>query len=163
MNCAYTARVGRGTISAGVFCWLKMAALLLLLGSCFAQERGGLDPRAAGPLLTEVLSKAQLSGSLEYWGVCAPHKPYPDFPQLRWPAGYDSSPLKFVQAMFDVDPYMRVTQDSDGKIRMVETDVFSDLLNVKIHHLSFYRSDASESDPVHGPGMALLPFWRHLK
>jgi len=155
MNFSYSARVGRGTIPAAIFCWPKMALLLFLLGSCVAQERGGLDPRAAMPLVREVLSKAQLSGSLEYWGACAPQKPYPDFPQLRWPTGHDNSPLEFLQAMFDVDLYMRVAQEGDGKIRMVETDVPSDLLNVKIHHLSFYRSDASENDPVHGPGMAL--------
>jgi hypothetical protein len=154
MNCTYTGRVGGGTISARI-CW-PMAALLFLLGPCLAQERGGLDPRAARPLITEVLSKAQLSGSLEYSGVCDFHKVYPDFPQLRWPTGHDSSPLEFLQTMFDVDPYMRVTQDSDGKIRMVETDVPSDLLSVQIQHLSFYPADARQSDPVHGPGMALL-------
>jgi hypothetical protein len=148
MSRLYTTRFGGATLATVTFCWLLSSA-------CLAQ-RGGTDPRAAQPLLTEVLSKARLSGSLEYSGVCDFHKVYPDFPQLRWPTGHDSSPLEFLRTMFDVDPYMRVTQDSDGKIRMVETDVPSDLLNVKIHHLSFYGSGASESDPVHGPRMALL-------
>jgi len=62
--------------------------------------------------------------------------------------------------MFDVDPQMRVTQDGDGTVRMVETDVPNDVLDVKIHRLAFYRSDASESDPVHGPGMALFAILR---
>jgi hypothetical protein len=151
MSRFFIARVGEGIIASATSCWPTIAVLLFLSASCLAQARGGLDPRAAMPLVQEVLSKAQLSGSLEYWGACAS-----DFPQLRWPTGHDSSPLEFLQAMFDVDPYMRVTQDSNGKIRMVETDVPSDLLNVKIHHLSFFSAEARESDPVHGPRMALL-------
>jgi len=39
--------------------------------------------------------------------------------------------------MFADHPKMRVVQEPDGKIRMVETDVPQDLLEVKIHHLSF--------------------------
>jgi hypothetical protein len=49
--------------------------------------------------------------------------------------------------MFSVDPEMSVSQDSDGKIRMVEADVPSDLLDVKIHHFRFPAG-------YHGPGMA---------
>jgi hypothetical protein len=108
------------------------------------------------PLVQEVLSKAQLSGSLEYWGACAPHQPYPDFPQLRWPTGHDGSPLEFLQAMFDIDPQMRVTQEPNGMIRMIETDVPDDLLNVNIHHLSFFPANAAVHDPVYGSRMALL-------
>jgi len=137
-------------------CGLEIGVLLLLTVSGLAQERGGLDPRAATPLIIEALSKAQLSGSLEYWGQCEPYKAYPDFPQLRWPKGHDDSPLEFLQAMFDVDPRMQVTQEADGKVRMVETDVPIDLLNVKIHHLSFFPEDAGKSDAVYGPRMALL-------
>jgi hypothetical protein len=51
--------------------------------------------------------------------------------------------------MFSVDPEMRVSQDADGKIRMIEEDVPSDLLDVRIHDLRF---------PVeyHGPNMAII-------
>jgi hypothetical protein len=43
---------------------------------------------------------------------------------------------------------MKVSQDDDGKIRMIEEDVPNDLLDVKIHHLHF---------PVefHGPNVAM--------
>lgn len=47
--------------------------------------------------------------------------------------------------MFAGDTKMRVTQDDDGKIRMVETDVPKDFLEVRIRHLSFppyYHSGA---------------------
>ncbi len=62
--------------------------------------------------------------------------------------------------MFDVDPYMRVTQESEGKIRMVETDAPDDLLNVNIHRLTFFPANASPPDAVHGPRMALLAILR---
>jgi len=151
-----TSRDRGEAIADAAFGCFKIAVLLALLASCSAQERGGLDPRAALPLVAEALSKAQVSGSLEYWGRCEAHKAYPDFPKLRWPTGHDSLPLEFLQAMFDVDPYMRVTQEADGKVRMIETDVPNDLLNIKIHHLSFFPEDAEKSDSVHGPNMALL-------
>lgn len=39
---------------------------------------------------------------------------------------------------------------------MMERAIPTDLLNFKIHHLSFFPSDAPASDPVHGPQMAVL-------
>jgi hypothetical protein len=156
MNRLFPTLAWSETIAARALCWLSIAVFLTLLGTCMAQERGGLDPRAAMPLVAEVLSKAQLSGSLEYSGRCEPHKVYPDFPQLRWPTRHDSSPLEFLQAMFDVDPYMRITQEADGKVRMIETDVPTDLLDIRIQHLSFFPEGAGKSDAVYGPRMALL-------
>jgi hypothetical protein len=52
--------------------------------------------------------------------------------------------------MFADNPKMRIIQDSDGKIRMVETDTPTDILEVKIRHLSFPDGPVS-----HGPRMAL--------
>jgi hypothetical protein len=54
---------------------------------------------------------------------------------------------------------MQVTQEDGGMIRMMERNVPTDLLSVRIHHLSFFSSDfpfASEFGPVHGPRMALI-------
>jgi hypothetical protein len=39
--------------------------------------------------------------------------------------------------MFKNDKKMQVTQETEGTIRMVETDAPRDLLNVKIKHISF--------------------------
>jgi hypothetical protein len=39
--------------------------------------------------------------------------------------------------MFADDPHMQVTQEPEGTIRMVETDVPRDLLDLKIRHISF--------------------------
>jgi hypothetical protein len=61
----------------------------------------------------------------------------PDFPKVRILSDYSGPPREVLQEMFADDPQMRVTQEPGGKIRMVETDVPSDLLDVKISHLSF--------------------------
>jgi hypothetical protein len=55
--------------------------------------------------------------------------------------------------MFANDTKMQVTQESDGKIRMTETDVPKDLLEIKIHHLSFPAN-------YRGPAMATVAILR---
>ncbi|MGD0567496.1 MAG: hypothetical protein ABSA78_03745 [Candidatus Sulfotelmatobacter sp.] len=69
---------------------------------------------------------------------------------------YSGPPKEVLGKMFADDPRMGVTQEEGGMVRMIEKDVPTDLLNFKIHHLSFFPSDASASDPVHGPQMAVL-------
>jgi hypothetical protein len=128
---------------------LKMTSLLFLLASCLGQDRGGTSPGDASVLLGRVLSKAHASGSLEYWGVCNYKEVYPDFPKLRAvPDRAGSSPVELLREMFSVDPEMKVNQDADGKIRMIEEDVPSDLLDVRIHHLRFGE--------YHGPNAAVV-------
>jgi hypothetical protein len=59
--------------------------------------------------------------------------------------------------MFANVPHMRVTQERRGMVRMVETDVPTDILDFKVHHLSFFSSaDPSGNRASHGPHMALL-------
>jgi hypothetical protein len=118
-------------------CRIAMAVLLSLVGSCLGQDKGGVDHRLAVPIVEKILSSAQLSGSLENWGLCDISDPHPEFPPLRPVSSHDGSALEALQELFANDPKMRVTQATDGKIRMVETDVPRDLLEVKIHHLSF--------------------------
>jgi hypothetical protein len=125
------------------------AALLLLVGSCLSQDKGGVDQRLAVSIVEKILSSAQLSGSLENWGLCDISQPHPEFPRLRTLSSHDGSALEALQEMFADNTKMRVTQESDGKIRLVETDVPKDFLEVKIHHLSF-------SSEYHVSGMALL-------
>jgi hypothetical protein len=122
-----------------------MTFVLLLVGCCFSQEKAGVDQTVAEPEVRNILSRAQLSGSLEYWGLCDISKPRPPELRLRPVSGNEGSALEVLQEMFADDPKMRVTQESDGKIRMVETDVPQDLLEIKIRHLSFpplYQSRA---------------------
>jgi len=122
--------------------------LLFFLASCLGQERGGTPFGNGRTLIGGVFSRAHASGSLEYWGVCNFKEPYPDYPKLRALPNQEGSPVELLRATFSVDPEMKVSQDADGKIRMIEADVPSDLLDVKIHHLRF-------SAKYHGPAMAI--------
>src|SRR5205823_7167951 len=131
------------------FCSLVMTSLLFLVGSCLSQDKRGVDQTVALREVGKILSSAKVSGSLEYWGLCDVSKPRPEFPTLRSVSDHEGSARDVLQEMFANDTKMRVTQESDGKIRMVETDVPTDLLNVKIHHLSFAAD-------YHGPSMAMV-------
>jgi hypothetical protein len=116
---------------------LKVASVWVLAASCLAQDRGGVDSAVAVPLIGDVLRKANVSGSLAYWGRCEKNMSSPDFPRVRILPDYSRPPLEVLRKMFADDPLMRVTQEPGGKIRMAEADVPSDLLNVRISHLSF--------------------------
>lgn len=118
-------------------CRIAMAILLCLVGSCLSQEKGGVDQRAALPEVQRILSTEGRSGSLEYWGFCDTNKDWPDFPEPRSVSRRKGSALDLLQWMFADDRKMQVTQERDGKIRMVEADVPQDLLQVKIHHITF--------------------------
>lgn len=122
--------------------------LLVLASSCLSQNKGGVDQRVAVPMVQKILSNADLSGSLEYWGFCDENKGWPDFPEPRHVSGHEGPALDVLKEMFADDPKMRVTQDNDGKIRMLETDVPQDLLEVKIRHLSFPADYRSGSGPM---------------
>jgi len=92
------------------------------------------------PIL-DVLDKAKLSGSLEFSGSC--NTPgFAEFPQLRAPVTSGGSPLQTLREIFADDPAMRVTQHADGTIRMIEKNVPTDILNVRIGHILF-GSDGS--------------------
>jgi hypothetical protein len=63
--------------------------------------------------------------------------PSPAFPVLSYPSNDSGSAAEVLRKLFSKDPWMRVTQEPNGLIRMVETDVPTDLLDVTISHLSF--------------------------
>jgi hypothetical protein len=116
---------------------LKIMPFLFLFASCLGQDRGGTPPGSGRLLLGGIFSNAHASGSLEYWGVCNFKEPYPDFPKLKAISGHEASAVELLQEMLSLDPEMRVSQDRDGKIRMIEEDVPRDLLDVRIHYLRF--------------------------
>jgi hypothetical protein len=84
-----------------------------------------------------VLRKANISGSLEYWGRCDNASGVPDYPRLKASWNNKATPVETLREMFSEDPEMQVTQDADGTIRMAETDVPRDLLDLTINHISF--------------------------
>jgi hypothetical protein len=90
------------------------------------------------PLL-EATYKAKVSGSLAFLGQCGLSTP-PDFPKFRAPSSTAGTPLEVARETFADDPAMKVWQDRDGTIRMMEAGVPTDLLNVKISHISFAAS-----------------------
>jgi hypothetical protein len=131
------------------------ASLLFLIGSCLGQHKAGVDQTVAVPEVQKILSRAQLSGSLEYWGLCDIFKPRPPELKLRPVTGHEGSALGVLQEMFADDPKMQVTQERDGKIRMVETDVPLDFLEIKIHHLSFRSLYLSSPSVYHSGAMVV--------
>jgi hypothetical protein len=130
--------------------WLHLSAILVLVGPCWCQSRGGQDYRATVGPITEVLRRAKISGSLEYWGSCNREGPFPDFPPVTTLSSPSAPPLQTLREMFANDEDMQVTQEPDGTIRMVEKSVPQDLLNVKIGHISFDK-EHKEGLPMYFP------------
>lgn len=116
---------------------LAIICVFVLTACLLSQDRGGTSPGVGRRQIGGIFSKADASGSLEYWGVCNTKDFYPDFPKLKRVSGNEGSVAEPLREMFSLDPKMRVNQDADGKIRMIEEDVPSDLLEVKIKHVRF--------------------------
>ena len=133
---------------------------LILATSSFCQARGGTDPGVALPLLKQVLGDGKLSGSLEYWGRCDFDHPYPDFPVLSYPSEGGGSSVDLLHKIFAVDRNMRVTQEANGMVRLIETDIPTDLLDFRISHVSF-GSTRNEVDILGGPNGALISILSH--
>jgi hypothetical protein len=131
--------------------WSRVASVLVLVASSVGQDRGSIDPKWASVYIGNVLKGAQASGSLEYWGRCDSNGQSTDFPELRTPENENATTVQTLHEMFSNDPKMRVVQEPDGKIRMVETDVPRDLLDLKISHISF----TTHPDPLRNATKAL--------
>lgn len=82
----------------------------------------------------------KLSGSLIYRGSCEPKGIAARFP-LRVHATSTRSSLEALREMFADDPKMQVTQEPNGMIRMLESDVSRDVLNIKIQRIDFDMGD----------------------
>ena len=130
---------------------LVIACALMLPVCSRGQDRGGTPLGEVRMQVGNVLSRAHLSGSLEYWSACNFKRStsYPDFPKLQVIPDHDGPAVDLLREIFSVDPEMGVSQDADGRIRMIEKDVPTDLLDVKIHHLRF-------PPEYHGPNAAAI-------
>jgi hypothetical protein len=125
---------------------LNVALVLASAILCFGQIN------ASPFVVAQTLGKAHVNGSLSYWGKepCSQslHEFYPVAPALR--NATTSGPVrKMLQEMFADDLKMQVTQEPDGTVRMFETDVPTDLLNIKIRHITF------DVPGAHGPNLAI--------
>jgi hypothetical protein len=130
--------------------WVNVSFLLVLLPSCVAQEARTISPSLTGTIVGAVLTRAHASGSLVYSGRCENNGGTFDLPLLRLPADRNTPPVQLLQQMFVDDPKMHVTQDANGNIRMVETDVPRDLLDLRIVQVPF-----SSERGIHAPRWAI--------
>ena len=122
-----------------------------VLALFIAQAGGAGDGWAELRQIDHVLQSASVSGSLVY-SSCGFKRLLPDRVQIRSLSDYSGPPRNVLEKMFSDHPKMRITEET-GIIRMVETDVPTDLLNFKIHHLSFEVFPLGSS---HGPGVAVM-------
>lgn len=105
----------------------------------FSEERIREGLRTS-QLISNVLARAQVSGSLEFNGKCGPDVLVPDLPPVREPQKpYAPNAANTLRSMFAVEGRMVVSQESNGIIRVVEPSVQTDILHVRINHLSFNR------------------------
>jgi hypothetical protein len=130
--------------------WVNLSFLLVLLPSCVAQEARTISPSLTGTIVGAVLTRAHASGSLVYSGRCENNGGTYDLPILRLPADRNTPPVQLLQQMFADEPKMHVTQDANGNIRMVETDVPRDLLDLRIVQVPF-----SSERGIHAPSWAI--------
>jgi hypothetical protein len=114
--------------------WHVVASISVFLTACLGQAGQGDDAWLRLRQIDKVLQSAHASGSLVYQGYCG--RNLPEAPPVQALVDYSGPPIETLQKMFAYVPHMRVTQEPGGMIRMVETDVPSDLLDVKISHLS---------------------------
>jgi hypothetical protein len=122
--------------------------------SC-AQVASTASPKIVAPLrpLLEVLERAKVSGSLGLSGHCDVGLP-PHLPHLR-PSTTGGSPFQVARELFADDRGMQVTQDPNGTIRMIERGAPTELLDVKISHISFERNGVPLQYAAFSPSSAL--------
>ncbi len=95
----------------------------------------GIGPR---DLIAAVLESAHVSASLEYNGDCRPGVFFPDLPPVFVPQKpYSQKTIDTLRYMLSVDHGMGVSQENSGIIRIVGAGVPTDILKVRINHISF--------------------------
>jgi hypothetical protein len=123
-----------------------VAFVVGMVAQCGAQWTAPLQP------ILEALDDAKLSGSLELSGGCS-QTYLPSFPQSHALAASEGSTVQKLREILAEAPTMHVSQDPDGAVRMVETGVPADLLNVRISHITFgdYEHNAifTPNDALH--------------
>jgi hypothetical protein len=97
-------------------------------------------------MIGRVLAKARVSGSLVYHGQCQDRGGTEDLPAVSSPKRYEMNSIQMLREMFADDSKMQVARDINGNIRMVETDVPRDLLDLRIVQVPF-ASDSRIHDP----------------
>lgn len=131
-------------------CRATFIMAFVLMAPCLAQQV--IWKFDDSPLrLRDVLIDARISGSLAYSASCKFQVGrFPVPPHIGTPKR-SGSLTEVLQSMFGENSTIRVTQDPKGLVRMVDANVPTDILDVRIHHVTF----AGEGiDPIMG-GAAL--------
>ena len=139
---------------------VALSLVFVLPIPCLSQQVG-LRFNNSTQVLLDVLKDANVSGSVVFSGGCRFQDRNGPIPHVGMRRDFGSV-RETLQHMLAVNSKIRVTQDSDGMVRIAETDVPTDILEVKIHHLSFSASTTLPSDGspgalhMHGPFVALM-------
>ena len=136
---------------------LRVAFAVLFLTFCVGQVGGShdTDPVRGLQLIRSILHAADVSGWLASCRLWLRQTDSPDLP----PFGVlDESgrPQETLKKLFSADPLMQVTQEGN-MIRMMETNVATNVLNHKIHHVSFFPSDVWPPIRFMAQGRPCLP------
>jgi hypothetical protein len=141
--------------SAKVFYRGILASALVLVTCCVAQRvTSKFDDSSR--LILHQLNDTHASGSLVYSATCSSHQGrFPIVPHVHFPSS--SGPLVDVlRNMFAGDSNMQATQEPGGMVRMAEANVPSDILEVKIHYISFHATPSDALPTVGGPRLAMM-------
>jgi hypothetical protein len=134
--------------------------ILVLLTPCLSQQVV-FNFNNSTQVLRDVLKDAHVSGSVVFSGGCKFRDRSGPLPHVGMRLDFGSV-RETLRRMLAANSKIRVTQDPDGTVRIAESDVPTDILEVKIHHVSFPASTPLSSDgsPVllhmHGPFVALM-------
>jgi hypothetical protein len=133
-----------------IVCYITIiVAVSVLITPCMGQDRTKVDPAMTAAMIGRVLAKVHASGSLVYHGQCQASGGTWDLPAVNLPK-HGIAPVQMLREMFGEDSKMQVAQDANGYIRMAETDVARDLLDLRIVQVSF-----STGSTLNNPNIAL--------
>lgn len=125
----------------GVLRRALVGIVIACLPALFLAQEVHPAPRLARPLapLLAAFNREGVSGSLELACRRDATRFPPNFGLPHWnvPAASDGTALEVARKTLANEPSIRITQDSDRTVRMTEAGVPTDLLNVKIKHISF--------------------------
>jgi len=131
----------------------KLTAASLFLAATWCP--GQIKYNGGPGVLRDLLRRGNMSGSVIYADKCSSLGQFPVPPHFHLPRNSGTT-VELLQDMFSGHSGVEVTQDAKGIIRMVEKDTPTDILEVRIHHITFDASHSPMPHLFHGPNMALM-------
>lgn len=114
---------------------VSLAVLFLLTTHAGSQIKFNFsnDPRR----IADVLKDEHTSGSLVFSGGCRFRDRTAPVPSVGLDRDPSSSAAQRLRGMLSSHSKLRVREDPDGLVRIFELGVSNDILDIKIHHISF--------------------------